>query len=146
MDGRSASAVIWIIFNFFFSCNSLLLHFILWFRMELVSAYVLLQMAACWKSPQFCDEIECGNHGKCVEKVDHGICVCQSGWTGSACSINPNLLFSFGMSNDTDPLVKLEVKKMVMLKCFHQYFNKIYFLLCYYRYGILTAFSMDYSF
>ncbi|VDD88255.1 unnamed protein product [Enterobius vermicularis] len=63
------------------------------------------KMAACWKSPQFCDEIECGNHGKCVEKVDHGICVCQSGWTGSACSINPNLLFSFGMSNDTDPLV-----------------------------------------
>ncbi|VDD93033.1 unnamed protein product [Enterobius vermicularis] len=72
-----------------------------------------VQKISCWKSPRFCATVDCGTHGGCVEKVDHGICHCEMGWFGETCSLDATNLFSLKGTNFTDPDMELQVQKMI---------------------------------
>ena len=72
-----------------------------------------MQMLNCWKSPRYCKEIDCGVHGKCVEKVDHGSCICYNGWSGTGCSVNMAELFSLRIDDNGNEIAVLEIRRMV---------------------------------
>uniref|UniRef100_A0A0N5AEE5 EGF-like domain-containing protein n=1 Tax=Syphacia muris TaxID=451379 RepID=A0A0N5AEE5_9BILA len=71
--------------------------------------------STCWKSPRYCSRIQCGEHGKCVEKVDYAECECKDGWSGSTCTVNVTNLLSYAAESADG-----EAKKMV----FHFYQNQ----------------------